>query len=283
MPFAAHTYTLIFLGKCGLAFPPAPALCSRKSQVDCSESPPWNTTEPSFRKTTKGTAEQILYPINILRNVAIESATTHYVLPSDIELYPSDNLAPMFIDMVLRHPMLMNAEPPKAFVVSIYEVKEGTEPPRRKSELVEMLRNETALPFHKTICPTCHHVPKAQEWTNEAPRDPEQLNVFHVAQREGDFKNWEPIFIGTRFDPPYEETLTWEGQKDKRTQMYALCVLGYRFLILDNAFLVHKPGIKNYTIDTWRDGLVAEQNHYISTFLTSRLVSIYGQKEECTI
>ncbi|CAG0884784.1 unnamed protein product [Darwinula stevensoni] len=252
-------------------------------QVNCSSPPPWNTTDPSYRQTTKGTAKQILYPINILRNVAKESATTHYVFPTDIELYPSDNLAPMFIDMVRRSPTLLDPEPPKVFVVSIFEVKEGTEPPRRKSELVEMLGRNVAIPFHKAMCPQCHRVPKAQEWTNKASPDPEQLNVFHVAQREGNFKSWEPIFIGTRFDPPYDETLTWEGKKDKMTQMYGLCVLGYQFHILDNAFLVHKPGIKMYTRDKWRESLVAQQNHYIATFLKSRLASIYGQKKGCTI
>lgn len=34
---------------------------------------------------------------------------------------------------------------------------------------------------------------------------------------------------------------------DKLTQAYALCVLDYEFHTLDNAFLVHKPGIKKAT------------------------------------
>ena len=65
--------------------------------------------------------------------------------------------------------------------------------------------------------------------------------------------------------------------------MYALCVLGYQFHILDNAFLVHKPGIKRDVKDEWRKGIVAEQKLYINPFLASRLKSIYGQKNGCKI
>jgi hypothetical protein len=30
---------------------------------------------------------------------------------------------------------------------------------------------------------------------------------------------WEPIFIGTNLDPFYDERLTWEGRRDKMTQV----------------------------------------------------------------
>ena len=34
----------------------------------------------------------ILYPVNVARNIARESAATHFVFPSDIELYPSPGM-----------------------------------------------------------------------------------------------------------------------------------------------------------------------------------------------
>ena len=41
-------------------------------------------SDPTYRK-----ANQILYPINVGRNVAIQAANTHWIFPADIELYPS--------------------------------------------------------------------------------------------------------------------------------------------------------------------------------------------------
>ena len=90
------------------------------------------------------------------------------------------------------------------------------------------------------------------------------MSVFAVSKRKKPYGMWEPIFIGTNSDPPYDERLSWEGRRDKMTQGYQvrvcicvspiyqidfvsifqLCVLDYDFAVLNNAFLIHKPGIK---------------------------------------
>jgi len=64
---------------------------------------------------------------------------------------------------------------------------------------------------------------------------------FLVAKRR---PSWEPIFVGTNRDPLYDERLSWEGMSDKMSQMYEMCLMNYELHILDNAFLVHSPGIK---------------------------------------
>ena len=43
------------------------------------------------------------YPINVARNIARESANTHFVFPADIELYPSPGLIPDFLEMIRRN------------------------------------------------------------------------------------------------------------------------------------------------------------------------------------
>ena len=37
-------------------------------------------------------SKAILYPVNVARNIARESSATHFVFPSDIELYPSPGM-----------------------------------------------------------------------------------------------------------------------------------------------------------------------------------------------
>ena len=69
------------------------------------------------------------------------------------------------------------------------------------------------------------------------------MRVFHVAKHYPPYQFWEPIFIGTKSNPLYDERLTWEGQGDKMTQGYEMCVLNYEFHILRQVIVqtVHTP------------------------------------------
>lgn len=45
------------------------------------------------------------------------------------------------------------------------------------------------------------------------------FQAFLTVKREYPYHRWEPIYIGTKYDPYYSEKLTWEGQQDKMTQV----------------------------------------------------------------
>ncbi|XP_043472898.1 beta-1,4-glucuronyltransferase 1-like [Leptopilina heterotoma] len=248
-------------------------------QYNCSLTPPWvNVSVSKLYKTEK----RLLYPVNLGRNVARESAVTHYVLASDIELYPSPNLPEKFLEMIRRKNQPSLSKPnPKVFVLSIFEVTKTAQPPTNKTILLQMLKSGKAIPFHKKVCPGCHNIPKSKEWQEAA--ETEGLNIFHVGKRAGTFVHWEPIFIGTNNDPLYDERLSWEGRSDKMPQGYALCVLDYDFLILDNAFLVHRPGIKVYKKDARRDMLTAKTNQLIRKIIVPELKVLYGTRNKCAI
>lgn len=66
-------------------------------------------------------------------------------------------------------------------------------------------------------------------------------------------------------------------------QAYALCVLDYDFQILDNAFLVHKPGIKVLKKDTKRAMLAAKTNQLIKKIIWPELQVMYGVKKGCAV
>lgn len=82
---------------------------------------------------------------------------------------------------------------------------------------VSMLKNGSAITFHKKVCPDCHTVPKFKEWASAKPKP--GVSVFHTGKRTGYHLHWEPIFIGTHNDPLYDERLSWEGKMDKMTQV----------------------------------------------------------------
>lgn len=112
--------------------PPSEKIVS--DTYNCSLGPPWvNVSLAKMYKNEK----KLLYPVNVGRNIARESAPTFYVFPSDIELYPSPNLPTKFLEMIRRRDQPALHKPnPKVFVLSIFEVDEKSQPPNNKTHLV---------------------------------------------------------------------------------------------------------------------------------------------------
>ncbi|XP_021932210.1 beta-1,4-glucuronyltransferase 1-like isoform X2 [Zootermopsis nevadensis] len=108
-----------------------------------------------------------------------------------------------------------------------------------------------------------------------------------VVRREFPYHRWEPVYIGTNEEPLYSEQLTWEGQQDKMTQMNEMCLQGYRFVILDGAFLVHVPGIKRrseITVDrtAWRRPY-EHHNTKIYHSITMKMMRKYRTNTRCKL
>ena len=57
--------------------------------------------------------------------------------------------------------------------------------------------------------------------------------------------------------------------------------MDYEFHILDNPFLVHKPGIKRPKLDKRRAFLVLRQDAVIRNSITPELQVVYGKKASC--
>lgn len=193
------------------------------------------------------------YPINVLRNTARLAAGTRYILASDIELYPSINLAPSFINFITRHNLEIEYNFIKkfSFILPIFEVESHVTAPKTKKELINLLHRGEAIFFHKWVCSYCQDFPNRMDWLRTVKyghqdfTSDDEVVVFEVAQRNKSRDSWEPIFIGTNDDPLYDDRLTWDGRRDKMGQMYEMCLQDYYLLVLGNAFLVHAPGIKH--------------------------------------
>ena len=66
-------------------------------------------------------------------------------------------------------------------------------------------------------------------------------------------------------------------------QAFQLCLMDYDFLVLDNAFLVHKPGIKTKKNNPTKPDqrLVSIQNKLIKNTIMPEIVQSVGRKKEC--
>ncbi|XP_018014172.2 beta-1,4-glucuronyltransferase 1 [Hyalella azteca] len=242
----------------------------------CSLPPP-STNGPTYKSS-----HNLTYPVNVARNVARIAAATYFVLASDVELYPSLNFISRFLALMSTRDASRETKPHRrVYVLPIFEVKSGIRPPATKTSLVRLLRRGAAIPFHKFVCPQCHLVPGLRAWAESGLG--ETLTVTTVAKRHAPYTRWEPIYVGTNLEPLYEERLSWEGRSDKMTQMYIMCVLDYEFHVLDNAFLVHRPGIKRLRKDRRRDEQTAAQNALLSNTITPELQLIYGTRPHCVL
>lgn len=165
-------------------------------------------------------AKNLAYPINVLRNVARLSAPTRHVLASDIELYPSIHIVSMFTDLWTRMAAgqvpLVNQSRPHVFVLPIFEVDGSSTPPETKSQLAVMLKSGKAIFFHKWVCDSCQNFVNRDKWIGETA-DSNKLNIFRKTQRKQSY--WEPLYIGTNNEPLYEERLSWNGKRDKMSQV----------------------------------------------------------------
>lgn len=166
------------------------------------------------------------------------------------------------------------------FVLPIFEIQQDQHIPQNKSELIDLIHQDMAVWFHFKICPTCHTIPNADKWL-QLDEDSE-MKVMTTTKRQGQFDHWEPIFIGTKDDPPYDERLSWEGKSDKMTQAYIMCLLNYDFSVLSDAFLVHKPGIKTIK-EAARASLEKQSKDLIMTTILNEINIFYGHRSDCRL
>ena len=65
-----------------------------------------------------------------------------------------------------------------------------------------------------------------------------------------------------------------------------MCVLDYDFNVLNNAFLIHKPGIKRRKTPEEKKktaGIVAKQNWRIKNRIGPEIKRIFGEREGCVM
>jgi len=109
-------------------------------QGDCVASDlQWRQAETERRK------RNMMYPINVARNVAKMTANTSRVLVSDIELLPSVRLASGFMEMVHQRPPKVGV----VFVLPVFEIESNEPPPATKRELLAASRAGLAVYFHR--------------------------------------------------------------------------------------------------------------------------------------
>lgn len=63
-----------------------------------------------------------------------------------------------------------------------------------------------------------------------------------------------------------------------------MCLLDYDYIVLDNAFLIHKPGIKKHKTQLMKYMKeVGRTNRLMSSTIKPQIISMYGKRNGCQL
>ncbi|RWS28215.1 beta-1:4-glucuronyltransferase 1-like protein [Leptotrombidium deliense] len=201
------------------------------------------------------------FPNNLLRNVGRHNAFTEFVFVTDIDLIPSYNLRQQFMEFAVTNRILDESmkEDKTVFVVPAYEVKEELSDesiPRDKSELLRLVDTLEARPFYFELCWKCHKYTDYDAWQRER-QTPKLTVLFEVLWRDP----WEPFYISRNNVPFYDERFRQYGF-NRISQVCELHFSGFKFSVLNNAFVVHK-GLKTANTFHKQKDLELEKNRLL--------------------
>lgn len=173
------------------------------------------------------------YPNNLLRNLARAAAGSRYVLVIDMDMLPSEGLRLSFLSLVAGQPSTPEAEH-IVYVVPAFEIRHTRRIPGAKAELLQLYQVGEIRPFYEELCPRCQAPTNYSRWLN-LPTGNELQVAYGVEWKDP----WEPFYISASSVPPYDERFKQYGF-NRISQACELHVAGYTFLVINNAFLVHK-------------------------------------------
>ncbi|TRY80529.1 hypothetical protein TCAL_12541 [Tigriopus californicus] len=113
------------------------------------------------------------YPYNIMRNVARDGVLTSFILMSDVDHVPNENIFDTLEDFIRQERILYGKK--RAYVIPQYELNrtKGATIPRDKSELLELKRRNLSGTMYEEFFPQFQHCIKTKLWetingTNES-------------------------------------------------------------------------------------------------------------------
>ncbi|XP_054163176.1 xylosyl- and glucuronyltransferase LARGE2s-like [Oppia nitens] len=179
------------------------------------------------------------YPINHLRNVALQQVNTPFVFLTDVDFLPMFGLYEYLKRSVAA--MGLESASKKALVVPAFETQRyRISFPKTKAELLSMLDMGTLFTFR-------YHV-----WTKgHAPTNYANWRTATTPYRITWEQDFEPYIVVKRDIPEYDTRFVGFGW-NKVSHIMELYAQGYEFIVLPNAFIVHMPHAPSFDIAKYR-------------------------------
>ncbi|XP_043233397.1 LARGE xylosyl- and glucuronyltransferase 1-like isoform X2 [Amphibalanus amphitrite] len=180
------------------------------------------------------------YPVNYLRNVALREVLTPYVFLADIDFLPMKGLYNALLRTTAE--LLEDGGRPKALVVPAFETQRYRLTfPESKAELLNMLDMGDLFTFRYHVWAKGHAPTDFGKWRT--------ATTPYTVKWESDF---EP-YVVVRKDqiPMYDLRFVGFGW-NKVSHIMELHALGFQFIVLPNAFIIHLPHAPSLDIAKFR-------------------------------
>ncbi|KAF2358192.1 hypothetical protein FHG87_011053 [Trinorchestia longiramus] len=180
------------------------------------------------------------YPVNFLRNVAMQQVQTPYVFLTDIDFLPMFGLH-AHLGRSLAAMAALGGSEKTAYVVPAFETQRyRLSFPRSKAELLNGLDMGELFTFRYHVWTKGHAPTNFAKWRT--------ATTPYKVQWEEDF---EPYIVVHKDVPLYDTRFVGFGW-NKVSHIMELHVLEYEFLVLPNAFIIHTPHAPSFDIAKFR-------------------------------
>eukprot|EP00092_Neocalanus_flemingeri_P000772 GFUD01000821.1.p1 GENE.GFUD01000821.1~~GFUD01000821.1.p1 ORF type:complete len:719 (-),score=183.27 GFUD01000821.1:221-2377(-) len=183
--------------------------------------------------------ESDFYPVNFLRNLALDHAVTEYVFLSDVDFLPSLDMARTLQTSITN--LLLN-QPQRVLIVPAFESQryKAAHFPDTKAELVKKLDLGEMFTFRFHDWPAGHAATNFVKWrTSTTP--------YTVGWK----RDFEPYIVGRKGMVRYDTRFLGFGW-NKVSHIMALYAEKYEFVVLPDVFIIHQPHSPSMEIGRYR-------------------------------
>ena len=178
-----------------------------------------------------------LYPVNYLRNIALEQVQTPYLFLCDIDFLPVKGLYKYLRDQVASTDMTKKAVVVPAFETYHYKF----DFPQTKSSLLSYLRSGELVTF------------RASEWpAGHAPTDFERWKKSEENYKVSWQPDFEPYILVAKDKLPFYDMRFVGFGWNKVSHIMELHALGYQFVVASQGFIIHMPHAPSFDISKYR-------------------------------
>ncbi|XP_063992577.1 xylosyl- and glucuronyltransferase LARGE2s-like isoform X2 [Diachasmimorpha longicaudata] len=206
------------------------------------------------------------YPVNYLRNIAISQVSTPYIFQIDVDFLPQVDLYENLMSYIVK--LNLTGTDKTALIVPAFETQRYRFTfPTNKDELLKYLNYGILYTFRYHVWTRGHAATNYSFW--KVAVDPYEVTW------EPDF---EPYIVVPKSTPQYDQRFIGFGW-NKVSYVTHLTALGYRYVVLPNAFIIHRPHGPSADIGKFRtDPLYRRCLKRLKDKFVEELIGNYGQE-----
>ncbi|XP_076179242.1 xylosyl- and glucuronyltransferase LARGE1 isoform X2 [Ptiloglossa arizonensis] len=211
------------------------------------------------------TVSQELYPINYLRNTAMSYVSTPFIFQLDVDFLPQYGLHESLMSYVVK--LNITESDRVALIVPAFETERYRFTfPIDKDELLKFLKRGVLYTFRYHVWTQGHAATNYSYWRNT-------MEPYEVSW-EPDF---EPYIVVSRLAPRYDTRFIGFGW-NKVSYLTHLTVLDYKYIVLPDTFIIHRPHAPSLDIGKFRtDSIYRRCLKKLKDDFVEELVTKYGE------